>query len=69
MHPEGNAGWSKTGTILSFRHSSLGKSVTASWAHRPSQEVQVSLGESLLVFRSLSYAVMTPNFISQGING
>ena len=68
MHPEGNAGWSKTGTILSFRHSSLGKSRTASWAHRPPQEVQVSLGESLLVFRSPSYGVMTPNFILQGIN-
>ena len=66
MHPEGNAGWSKTGTILSFRHSSLGKSGTASWAHRPPQEVQVSLGESLLVFRSPSYGVMTPNFILQG---
>ena len=25
MHPEGNADWSKTGTILSLRHSSLGK--------------------------------------------
>ena len=68
MHPEGNAGWSKTGTILSFRHSSLGKSGTASWAHRPPQEVQVSFGESLLVFRSPSYGVMTPNFIWQGIN-
>ena len=69
MHPEGNAGWRKTGTILSFRHSSLGKSATASWAHPPPQEVQVSLGESLLVFRSPSYGVMTPNFTWQGING
>ena len=68
MHPEGNAGWSKTGTILSFRHSSLGKSVTAPWAHRPPQEVQLSLGGSLLVFRSPSYRVMTPHFICQGIN-
>ena len=69
MHPEGNAGWSKTGTILSFRHSSLGKSGTASRAHRPPQEVQVSLGESLLVFRSPSYGVRIPNLTSQGING
>ena len=49
VHPEGNAGWRKAGTILCFGHSGLGISGRAAWAHPPPQEVQINLGDSLLV--------------------
>ena len=60
MHPEGNAGWRKADLILCFGHSGLGISGRVSWVHTLLQWVQRSLGESLLVFRSPGYWLMTP---------
>ena len=49
VDPEGNAGWRKAGTVLCFGTSGLGRPGRAAWAHPPPQEVQISLGDSLLV--------------------
>ena len=49
MHPEGNAGWRKSGTVQCFGNSGLGISGRAAWARPPPQEVQINLGHSLLV--------------------
>ena len=52
VHPDGNAGLRKAGTILCFGHSGLGRPGRAAWAHPPPQQVQISLENCLLVFRS-----------------
>ena len=65
VHPEGKAGLRKAGTLLCFGHSGLGISGRVSWVHPPLQQVQRSLGESLLVFRLL---FDDPNFVWQCFN-
>ena len=49
MHPEGNAGRRKAGTILCFGHSGRGVYGRAAWAGPPGQGVVIGLGVSLLV--------------------
>ena len=63
VQPEGNAGLRKAGTMLCFGHSGLRILGRVSRVHPRLQQGQISLGYSLLVFRSPSYWLMTPIFL------